>query len=59
MTFTIEPIISYNLSEKVSLRLSPKLLWFDPIKSFEYPEHYYIGGEDITILLQIGINMKL
>ncbi len=59
MTFTIEPIISYSLSEKVSLRLSPKLLWLDPIKSFESADHYYIGGEDITILLQVGINMKL
>jgi len=59
MTFTIEPIMAYDLSEKVTLRLSPKLLWFDPIKSFESPNHYYIGGEDITMLLQIGLNLKL
>ena len=59
LSVTAEPVISYRISEVTSLRFSPKLLWFDPIKSLGPKENWYIGGEDLSLLFQVGVNFRL
>jgi hypothetical protein len=54
---SIGGIFSYGLNEKLSLRLEPSLLWNDPLRSFNR-SNYRMGGEDLHLVLEFGINYR-
>lgn len=58
MSISIGGILSYSLSERSNLNLSPSLLWTDPVNTFR-TNNWYSGGEDISALIQLGYTYKL
>lgn len=59
LSVTIEPILSCKVSQRLTLRLSPKLLWFDPINSLGPNEEWTTAGEDLQVLFQMGLKVDL
>jgi hypothetical protein len=58
MSITLSGLMSYKVSERSSIRLTPSLLWTDPINSFQ-SDNWYNGREDISVLVQLGYTYKL
>lgn len=59
MSFNFSGIISSKLNENLALQLEPTLLWTDPVSSFRESDKWEIAGEDLSILMQIGIKYKI
>lgn len=51
-------VFSYTLNKKFSLHIEPSLLWNDPLRSFNR-SNYRMGGEDLHLLVEVGINYRL
>ena len=59
MSVSFSGIISSKLNNKLALQLEPTLLWTDLVGSFRESDKWQIGGEDVSILMQIGIKYKI
>ena len=59
MSITISGLISIKISEKVSIQLIPSLLWTDPANTFRSSDKWYIAGEDLSFLTQVGFEYRL
>ena len=59
MSVNLSGIISSKLNENLTLQLEPTLLWTDPVNSFRESDKWEIAGEDLSILMQIGIKYKI
>ena len=59
MSVNLSGIISSKLNENLALQLEPTLLWTDPVNSFRESDKWEIAGEDLSILMQIGIKYKI
>jgi hypothetical protein len=59
MSITISGLLSVKVSEKLSLQLIPSFIWTDPVNSFRSADKWYIAGEDLNFLAQIGISYRL
>lgn len=57
MVLNFGGLVQYAINDKVSLSLEPSLLWNDPIKSLS--NHYRLAGEDVHLLLQLGVRYKV
>ncbi|WP_417610942.1 hypothetical protein [Owenweeksia hongkongensis] len=59
MSVTLSGVLAVNVSEKLSIQLIPVLFWSDPANSFRTSNHWYIAGEDLSFLAQIGFVYRL
>ncbi len=59
MSINFSGIISSKLNENLALQLEPTLLWTDPVSSLRESDKWEIAGEDLSILMQIGIKYKI
>lgn len=59
MSVNVSGIISSKLTEKLALQIEPTLLWTDPVGSFRHSDKWQIAGEDVSILIQIGVKYKI
>ncbi len=59
MSVNFSGIISSKLNDKLALQLEPTLLWTDPVGSFRESDKWQIAGEDLSILMQIGLKYKI
>ena len=59
MSVSSSGIISSKLNNNLALQLEPTLLWTDLVGSFRESDKWQIGGEDVSILMQIGIKYKI
>jgi hypothetical protein len=59
MSATVSALLSANISERVSIQLSPSLLWSDPANSFRSSDNWKVAGEDLNFLTQLGFVYKL
>tara|TARA_R110002050_G_scaffold20348_1_gene57614 strand:+ start:551 stop:1168 length:618 start_codon:yes stop_codon:yes gene_type:complete len=58
MSLSVSGILSYQVSNKSSIYLTPTLLWTDPVNTFR-PDNWYSGREDINVLVQLGYTYHL
>lgn len=58
MSVTLSGILSYRITEKSFITLTPVVFWTDPINSFR-TYNYYNAREDISALIQLGFTYKL
>ncbi|MDT0647064.1 hypothetical protein RM545_10205 [Zunongwangia sp. F260] len=59
MSVNFSGIISSKLTEDLALQIEPTLFWTDPVGSLRASDKWQIAGEDINILLQLGIKYKI
>ena len=59
MSINFSGIISSELYENLALQLEPTLFWTDPVASLRESDKWQIAGEDLSILMQIGIKYKI
>ncbi len=58
MSISAAGILSYKAGERSNIRLSPMVLWTDPINTFK-PNYWVPGGEDISFLVLLGFEYRL
>ena len=59
MSTSASTLLSVKVSEKTLIQLSPTLIWIDPVNSFRSPENWNIAGEDLNLLVQVGLAYRL
>lgn len=58
MSVAAGAITALKLNEKLFLRLETGLLWTDPINSFKGPANFQTAGEDLSLLVQLGLSYR-
>lgn len=58
MSLTLSGIYALRLHEKLRLNLETGLLWTDPINSFRGSDKWQTAGEDLNLLVQIGVSYR-
>ena len=59
MSVNFSGIISSKLNENLTLQMEPTLFWTDPVGSLRDSDKWQIAGEDVSILMQVGIKYKI
>jgi len=59
MSIKISGLVSVKISEKIFIQLVPALLWTDPANSLRTPNKWYIAGEGLSFLTQLGFVYSL
>ncbi|WP_037318811.1 hypothetical protein [Salegentibacter sp. Hel_I_6] len=59
MSVNFSGIISSKLTENLALQIEPTLFWTDPVGSLRDSDRWQIAGEDVSILMQVGIKYKI
>jgi len=59
LSLYISALAQAKISQKIFIHLEPTFFWTDPINSLRSSSNWYIAGEDLNCLLQIGINFNL
>lgn len=59
MSAALGGIINRKLTENLSLTIEPSLFWTDPVNSLRNSDKWQIAGEDLSILVQVGIRYKI
>ena len=58
MSITASGIVSVKTGDRFNVKLTPTVLWTDPINSFR-TENWYSAREDVSVLLLIGFEYRL
>jgi len=59
MSLSVSGILNKKINENFSFQIEPNLLWTDPVNSLRSNEKWQIAGEDISLLIQIGLVYKI
>jgi hypothetical protein len=59
MSFLFSGLLSRTINDQLAIQLEPGLLWTDPVGSFRSSEEWQIAGEDLSLLLQVGVSYTL
>jgi hypothetical protein len=59
MSINFSGILNKKINENFSFQIEPSLLWTDPVNSLRNRDKWQIAGEDISLLIQLGITYKI
>jgi len=52
-------LLSTKINKKLSIHLEPSLFWTDLVNTFRGAKNWQVAGEDLSFLLQLGIEYTL
>ena len=59
MSLAFSGLLSRKINDKFAVQLEPGLLWTDPVGSLRSSEQWQIAGEDLSVLVQLGVRYTL
>ncbi|MDT0676711.1 hypothetical protein [Autumnicola musiva] len=59
LSINISGILNRKINENFSFQIEPNLMWTDPINSLRNREKWQIAGEDISMLIQLGLTYRI
>jgi hypothetical protein len=56
MSATLGAVYSLRLNNNLRLNFETGILWTDPVNTFRGSRNWQTAGEDISLLLQVGVS---